>query len=330
MIEGDFAYNPMNLRFGALARLNENTDIAVSKYYAIFHCNNKCNDIYMSYYLTTKKMIQYYDRFSEGTLEEKKRVHFSNFLEFKKPFPQKNEQEKIASFLTAVDSKIEKLTRKKELLEEYKKGVMQKLFSREIRFKDENGNDYPDWVELKVGDIANVFDGTHSTPKYVKEGIPFYSVEHITSNNFKDTKYISPEVFEKENRRVKLEKGDVLMTRIGNVGTAKLIDWDVEASFYVSLALYKISKNVVSDFLAVSISAEYFQKEIWKRMIHVAFPQKINLGEISKCTIKVPSEEEQFKISNFVKEIDKKINSVKLKIEKNKYFKKGLLQQMFV
>ena len=207
---------------------------------------------------------------------------------------------------------------------------MQKLFSREIRFKDENGNDYPDWVELKVGDIANVFDGTHSTPKYVKEGIPFYSVEHITSNNFKDTKYISPEVFEKENRRVKLEKGDVLMTRIGNVGTAKLIDWDVEASFYVSLALFKISKNVVSDFLAVSISAEYFQKEIWKRMIHVVFPQKINLGEISKCTIKVPSEEEQFKISNFVKEIDKKINSVKLKIEKNKYFKKGLLQQMFV
>ena len=64
-------------------------------------------------------------------------------------------------------------------------------------------------------------------------------------------------------------------------------------------------------------------------MIHVAFPQKINLGEISKCTIKVPSER-QFKISNFVKEIDKKINSVKLKIEKNKYFKKGLLQQMFV
>ena len=49
MIEGDFAYNQMNLRFGALARLNENTDIAVSKYYAIFHCNNKCNDIYMSY-----------------------------------------------------------------------------------------------------------------------------------------------------------------------------------------------------------------------------------------------------------------------------------------
>ena len=98
MIEGDFAYNPMNLRFGALARLNENTDIAVSKYYAIFHCNNKCNDIYMSYYLTTKKMIQYYDRFSEGTLEEK-RVHFSNFLEFKKPFPQKNEQKKLHHFL---------------------------------------------------------------------------------------------------------------------------------------------------------------------------------------------------------------------------------------
>ena len=115
MIEGDFAYNPMNLRFGALARLNENTDIAVSKYYAIFHCNNKCNDIYMSYYLTTKKMIQYYDRFSEGTLEEKRESISAIFWNLKKPFPQKNEQEKIASFLTAVDSKIEKLTRKKRI-----------------------------------------------------------------------------------------------------------------------------------------------------------------------------------------------------------------------
>ena len=79
------------------------------------------------------------------------------------------EQKKIASFLTSVDSKIEKLTRKKELLEEYKKGVMQKLFSQEIRFKDDDGNDYPDWEEKRLGNIGKTFNGLTGKPKKILE-----------------------------------------------------------------------------------------------------------------------------------------------------------------
>ena len=64
--------------------------------------------------------------------------------------------------------------------------------------KDDNGNDFPDWEEKKLGGICEYFDGTHQTPKYVEKGIPFYSVEHVTANQFSKTKYISIEVFEKE------------------------------------------------------------------------------------------------------------------------------------
>ncbi|MEE9363098.1 MAG: restriction endonuclease subunit S [Cellulophaga sp.] len=259
----------------------------------------------------------------------KKIIESSYFLEILLEYKNKDIQ-KIAGFLTKIDSKIEQLSKKKQLLESYKKGVMQKIFSQELRFRDDEGGSYLDWEEMKLGDIAKIYDGTHATPDYKKEGIPFYSVEHLTSNNFLNTKFISKEVFEKENKRVKLEKEDVLMTRIGNIGTSKYIDWDVNASFYVSLALIKKSESNNTLFINQYIKSSFFQKELHKRIIHVAFPKKINLGEISYCLINTPSLTEQVKIADFLTKIDKKINLVEKQLTDSKQYKKGLLQQMFI
>ncbi len=250
-----------------------------------------------------------------------------NFQSIKKitlAFPTLPEQQKIASFLSAVDEKIQQLTRKKELLTEYKKGVMQQLFSGKLRFKDGSGKAFPKWEEKRLGDVSKVYDGTHQTPTYVNEGIPFYSVEHVTANQFSNTKYIAKEVFEKENEKVRLEKGDILMTKIGDIGTARLIDWDVKASFYVSLALLKQSKFILPKFLNQYIASRNFQLELWKRIIHVAFPKKINLGEIGNCKILVPDKEEQKKIADYLSNIDNKIEIVNKQITQNQIFKKGL------
>jgi type I restriction enzyme S subunit len=199
-----------------------------------------------------------------------------------------------------------------------------------LRFKDESGNDYADWEEKKLGEVLKYYDGTHQTPNYVEEGIPFYSVEHLTANQFSKSKYISEEVFEKENKRVKLEKGDILMTRIGDIGTSRLIDWDVNASFYVSLALLKSNTKFNSSFLNQYISSINFQKELWAKTIHVAFPKKINLGEIGNCKVHFPSLSEQQKIANFLSSVDTKIESTYHQITQMQTFKKGLLQQLFV
>ncbi len=243
--------------------------------------------------------------------------------------PQVEEQQKIASFLTAVDDKTKQLTKKKTLLEQYKKGVMEKIFNQELRFKDDDGNKFPEWKTKKISNVSKIYDGTHQTPDYVEQGIPFFSVEHVTANQFTKTKFITEEVFEKENKRVKLEKGDILMTRIGSIGVAKYINWDVKASFYVSLALIKQSENINNEYLCHFINTDFFQTELWKRTIHVAFPQKINLGEIGECLVKIPVLEEQTKIANFLSAIDDKINQVAVQLEKTTVFKKGLLQQMF-
>lgn len=244
--------------------------------------------------------------------------------------PSKEEQTKIATFLSAVDEKISQLNQKHELLSQYKQGMMQKLFSQQIRFKADDGSEFGEWEEKALKTIARIYDGTHQTPNYVEDGVPFYSVEHVTANNFSKTKFIAEDVFLDELKRVQLEKNDILLTRIGDIGTSKLIDWDVRASFYVSLALIKVDKNNNSSFVNQYIKSIFFQKELHERTIHVAFPKKINLGEIGLCLIRLPCLAEQTKIDNFLSAIDQKIEVVAQQIEQAKTWKKGLLQQMFV
>ena len=198
-----------------------------------------------------------------------------------------------------------------------------------LRFKDTDEREFCDWKSSTLGELAKIFDGTHTTPDYKESGIPFYSVEHVTADNFSDTKFISREVFERENKRVKLERGDILMTRIGDIGTVKYINWDLEASFYVSLALIKQSEKINSLFLSHYINTNIFQKELHQRIIHVAFPKKINLGEIGNCLVNSPCDKEQTKIASFLTAIDEKISQLTKKHELLTQYKKGVMQNIF-
>lgn len=234
-------------------------------------------------------------------------------------YPDIVEQKKIADFFLLIDKKIQ--TQKKtirhyeSLLKISREKVLLKIISKK-------------YVQLK--DVARIYDGTHQTPHYVKHGIPFFSVENLTANNFVDTKFIDINVFNEENKRVKIERGDILMTRIGDIGTVKFIDWEVNASFYVSLALVKNNEKISSEYLAHFLKSNQFQKELWKRTIHVAFPKKINLGEIGECIILLPNIEEQNKISFLLTSMERKIETEKRILELLEQQKKYFLQNLFV
>lgn len=252
-------------------------------------------------------------------------VSKTNLAKVKLPLPPHKEQEAIADLLHLMDEAINAnnlLIEKKEL---QKKGLMQKMLSGEKRLKGFNGK----WKKQKLQSVANVYDGTHATPTYVDKGIPFYSVEQLTSDDFQNTKFISEDVFQKECERVSIEKGDILMTRIGDIGTPKYIDWNPKASFYVSLALIKITdKNINGHFLTHFISSSFFQKELHQRTIHVAFPQKINLGEIGECHVLLPNIEEQKAIAKVFQSVDKEIQLLKTKTIALREKKKALMQQL--
>jgi type I restriction enzyme S subunit len=184
------------------------------------------------------------------------------------------------------------------------------------------------WKTVTLGDIAKIYDGTHQTPNYVPVGIPFYSVEHVTSNNFSDTKFVSKDVFDKENERVRIEKGDILMTRIGDVGTARYIDWEVNASFYVSLALIKCKKDVDSRYIAQLINSEILRREIWSKTLHVAFPNKINLGDIGKCRLVLPDLDEQLRIVAILETWDTYIDKLSKEIAAKNNIRRGFMQKV--
>ena len=128
MKKDDFAFNPMNLRFGALARHKKDLDVMVSKYYNIFYCNEKLNAYFAELYFTNYDSIQYYNKMATGSLEEKKRVHFKEFLKFRFEFPCLEEQNKIANFLYSIDTKIQQTQKQLELSKEFKKALLQQMF----------------------------------------------------------------------------------------------------------------------------------------------------------------------------------------------------------
>lgn len=250
-------------------------------------------------------------------------------MNFRIQYPCLEEQQKIASFFSTLDQKIELNERKLEALEKLKKGVIQKIFSQKLRFKDKLGNPYPTWKTAPLGYEAFVFDGTHQTPKYTLDGIPFVSVEDINSLS-SITKYISEEAYLTDFKAsCRAKKGDIFMTRIGDIGTPSICPKD-DVAYYVSLALIKCKNNLSNNFLKFAIESDKFQSELRKRSILTAFPKKINTGEIGKCLISLPCMDEQQKIASFFSALDQKIELNERKLEGLKKLKKGLMQQMFV
>lgn len=181
------------------------------------------------------------------------------------------------------------------------------------------------WEQRKLNEIASIYDGTHQTPRYTSNGIPFLSVENITT--LQSSKFISEKDFLRDFP-VYPKKGDVLLTRIGDVGTANVYERNQKVAFYVSLALLKL-RETDPYFVNASFRSNSTRKEVWKRTLHIAFPKKINKNEIGKVNIQIPSLAEQRKIGIFFYSLDRLITLHQRKLEGLSKLKKSLLQKMF-
>ena len=332
---------------GFSAIFTENIPIAITQNIAVIRVNNINENLplYILHYFKTRNFYRSaISRVNQSTIMD---LQLGDIKKLLIPFPPLPEQQKIASFLSAVDEKIQQLSRKKELLEQYKKGLMQQLFSGKLRFKDGNGNDYADWEEKTFGDIYSFY----TTNSLSREKLNYDSgaVKNIhygdIHTKFKTLFDVNEEVVPFVNSDFDISKiksecycqeGDLVIADasedyadIGkSIEIINLQNEKIVAGLHTFLARPNKTEMYVG-FSGYKVRSENFRKQI---MI-IAQGSKvlsISTGRLAMIKMKIPVIEEQQKIAVFLSSIDANIESTNQQITQTQTFKKGLLQQLFV
>ena len=247
--------------------------------------------------------------------------------------PSKQEQEKIASFLNQVDIKIEQLIKKEQLLQQYKKSVMQKIFNQEIRFKDDDGSEFCEWEEKKLGNICKLQGGfAFKSEQFRKSGIPIIRISNISNiNNYIDRENIVYYDAIPNDRNFSITNGDLIVAMSGaTTGKASIYNLNEKAYLNQRVGLFRANKDkLYYGYLVQFVFSKLFYRQLDTVLVAGAQPN-ISSKDIEDFKFNLPCLKEQIKIANFLSSIDSKIEQVQQHLNSTKEFKKALLQQMFV
>jgi type I restriction enzyme S subunit len=288
------------------------------------------SNVFMNYNFNTKNSINQLRCFATGTTSVAA-IYGKDLRGFNVAYPTLPEQQKIASFLSAVDEKTQQISRKKELLEKYKKGVMQQLFSGKLRFKDENGKDHPDWEFRKMSEV--LFE--HKLNSTGEEEVFSVSVHKGLINQ---VEHLGRVFAAKNTDNYNLVKpGDIVYTKspTGNFPLGIIKQSKVEKSVIVSplYGVFTPKTQGLGYMLNVYFESPVNVNNYLASIIQKGAKNTINITNntfLSK-KMKLPiSKEEQNKIGSFLEQLDVKIIETKKQVSQMQSFKKGLLQQLFV
>ena len=312
----------------------------------VIKANSSVDSFFLSKMFRTSQLDRQVEAFIVGgAIPTMSQGAMSNFT---LNIPSLLEQQKIASFLSKVDKKIELLTEKKAKLTEYKKGVMQQLFNGRfeiseqstqdgkitfipptLRFKADDGSDFPDWEESRLGDVNTITGG--GTPSTTVEDLWGGGIQWFTPTELKK-KYVSTSKrtitkkgLNSSSAKI-LPKGTVLFSSratVGDVGIA-LHECTTNQGFQ---SLNAKENKTINEFTYYWLITH--KNDLLRRASGSTFLE-ISKSEIEKISMCLPVIEEQTNIANFLSVIDQKIELANSELEKAKQWKKGLLQQMFV
>ena len=314
--QNDFAYNPMNIRFGAVARYKGSTPVAVSGYYDIFTTINKSDLLFMDNFLTYEAMLTYYNKVSTGSLSEKQRVHFSQFLEFTIPLPPINERKKIADILSTQDKVIEL---KEQLLaqkQQQKKYLMQQLLTGKKRLPGFNG-EWDDKILKHILSPGNKIP-VDDTSKYKKITVKlnFKGLDYLKSNReMADTR---PFYIRKENEII-IGKQNYFNGSIALID--KQFDGCICSNAIMSFSVHDANPYFVLKFLSQN---DFLKK--YQMLANGTGQKELSERDFLEFHILIPSLKEQTAIANVLSAADREIDLLRQNIEAEKQKKKALMQ----
>ena len=237
--------------------------------------------------------------------------------------PSPTEQTKIANFLTAVDDRLQALKKKKTFLEQYKKGIMQKIFSQELRFKDNNGEEFPDWEEPNGGFL---FDSISN--KNHNSDLPILAITQEHGAIPRDLIDYKVSVTDKSVDSYKVvEMGDYIISLRSFQGGIEYSEYKgICSPAYIIL---RPKKEISRAFYKYYFKTDNYIQLLNKTLEGIRDGKMISYKHFSEISLPFPCLTEQTKIANFFSAIDDKLTLCQTQIEKTEKYKKGLLQKMF-
>lgn len=330
--KGEFAYNKSysnGYPFGAVKRLDDYENGAISTLYICFNTNDKMNsDLLKEYFETDKWHEEIYKIAVEGARNHGLlNVAVGDFFNTKHVLPTNNhEQEKIAKFLIEINTKIDLLENKHKAYQDFKKYLMQKIFAQELRFADCTG----EWNLFKLGDIVELMrNGCSENQVSFETEFPVTRIETISKGilNFDKVGYV-----EKIDSSYLLQYGDILLSNINSlkyIGNCVFFDEDKPLYHGMNLMLMRFKDDFNKKYLFYYM--KFYQQWFQKMACQAVNQASINQSSLKKFPFYIPPTiDEQNKIVNVIDDTEHKINSIEDQIIKMEEFKKGLLQQMFV
>ncbi|HHE6583051.1 TPA: restriction endonuclease subunit S [Staphylococcus aureus] len=314
--ENDFVYNPRMSNYAPFGPVNRNKlgkKGVMSPLYTVFKIQN-IDLNFIEFYFKSSKWYRFMALNGDsGARADRFSIKDRTFMEMPLHIPCMDEQIKIGQFFSKLDRQIELEEQKLELLQQQKKGYMQKIFSQELRFKDENGKDYPEWEETTIKEIAQINTGKKDTKDAITNGSYDFYVR-------------SPIVYKINTFSY---EGEAILTVGDGVGVGKVFHY-VNGKFDYHQRVYKISdfKNYYGLLLFYYFS-QNFLKETKKYSAKTSV-DSVRKDMIANMKVPCPIYIEQKKIGQFIKRVDNKTKIQKQVIELLKQRKKSLLQKMFI
>jgi type I restriction enzyme S subunit len=327
--EGDFLISKRQIVHGACGVVSSEFDGAVvSNEYSVLRCKPNIDLAFLQYLSHSVYFQQTCFHSSIGVHIEKMIFKLDEWFKWPVNIPSLPDQQKIAAFLGAVDAKLAALVAKQAALVRFKAGLMQKLFSQQLRFTRDDGTAFPDWQEKQLGDLAQIVGGgtpESFIPEYWGGDIIWFTPTEIKSKYLqRSRRTISAEGLKNSSAKL-LPIGALLLSTRATVGDVGIATAECCTNQGFQSLIVKGAHN--NEFLYYWLLNN--KKAILRKASGSTFLE-IGKSEVVKLSVSVPHPDEQAKIANALSTMDTKIQAVADQVAKLQTFKNGLLQQMFV